>query len=64
MPTPLEFDARHLWHPYSNIAAPGPAHPLAQVQGVWLIGPNGERMIDAMSSWWCAIHGYPYPHIV
>ena len=33
--TPLEFDARHLWHPYTNVAAPGPMHLIAEAEGVY-----------------------------
>lgn len=62
--TPLEFDARHLWHPYTNVAAPGPMHLIAEAEGVWLTRADGTRMIDAMSSWWCAMHGHRHPAIV
>ncbi len=62
--TPLEFDARHLWHPYTNVAEPGPMHLISETDGVWLIRDDGTRMIDAMSSWWCAIHGHGHPAIV
>ncbi|WP_170475939.1 adenosylmethionine--8-amino-7-oxononanoate transaminase [Ruegeria arenilitoris] len=61
--TPLEFDARHLWHPYTNIMDPGPVHLIAQSEGVWLTRDDGVRMIDAMSSWWCVIHGHRHPAI-
>jgi len=56
--TPLEFDARHLWHPYTNVANPGPMHLIDRAEGVYLYREDGARMIDAMSSWWCAIHGH------
>ncbi|PWE32961.1 adenosylmethionine--8-amino-7-oxononanoate transaminase [Maritimibacter sp. 55A14] len=62
--TPLKFDARHLWHPYTNVADPGPMHLITGAEGVWLTREDGTRMIDAMSSWWCAIHGHRHPRIV
>ncbi|WP_298966639.1 adenosylmethionine--8-amino-7-oxononanoate transaminase [uncultured Roseibium sp.] len=62
--TPLEFDARHLWHPYTNSASPGPMHLITDAKGVWITCQDGHRMIDAMSSWWCAIHGHRHPAIV
>lgn len=58
------FDASHLWHPYSNIVRPGPAYLVRHAQGVYLTLDDGARMIDAMSSWWCAIHGHGHPAIV
>lgn len=61
--TPLEFDARHLWHPYTNVADPGPMHLIDRAEGVYLYREDGARMIDAMSSWWCAIHGHRHPVI-
>lgn len=62
--TPLAFDAAHLWHPYTNVAAPGPMHLITGAEGVWLTCSDGRRMIDAMSSWWCAAHGHRHPKIV
>ncbi len=62
--TPLEFDARHLWHPYTNAAEPGPMHLIVEAEGVWLITEDGDEMIDAMSSWWCAVHGHRHPAII
>ena len=61
--TPLEFDANHLWHPYTNVAKPGPMHLITEAEGVWLTRDDGTRMIDAMSSWWCSIHGHRNPTI-
>lgn len=62
--TPLAFDAAHLWHPYTNIVAPGPMHLITEADGIWLTCADGRRMIDAMSSWWCAAHGHRHPVIV
>ncbi|WP_170384634.1 adenosylmethionine--8-amino-7-oxononanoate transaminase [Ruegeria atlantica] len=62
--TPLEFDARHLWHPYTNVLQPGPMHLITSADGVWLTTEDGTQMIDAMSSWWCAVHGHRHPAII
>ncbi|WP_170552001.1 adenosylmethionine--8-amino-7-oxononanoate transaminase [Ruegeria atlantica] len=62
--TPLEFDARHLWHPYTNVLEPGPMHLITGADGVWLTAEDGTQMIDAMSSWWCAVHGHRHPAII
>jgi len=62
--TPLEFDARHLWHPYTNVLEPGPMHLITEASGVWLTRDDGIQMIDAMSSWWTAVHGHRHPAIV
>ncbi len=62
--TPLDFDARHLWHPYTNVLNPGPMHLITEAEGVWLTRDDGTKMIDAMSSWWCAVHGHRHPAII
>jgi adenosylmethionine-8-amino-7-oxononanoate aminotransferase len=57
----LAFDGEHVWHPYG--ALPGALAPLPVVsaKGVRLKLADGRELIDGMSSWWCAIHGYRHP---
>ncbi|BDH46612.1 adenosylmethionine-8-amino-7-oxononanoate aminotransferase [Salmonella enterica subsp. enterica serovar Choleraesuis] len=62
-PADLEFDKRHIWHPYTSMTRPLPAWPVAGAQGCELILDDGRRLIDGMSSWWAAIHGYNHPHL-
>ncbi|MFD6494778.1 adenosylmethionine--8-amino-7-oxononanoate transaminase [Streptomyces sp. NPDC060188] len=58
----LDLDRRHVWHPYGPM--PGRQEPLVveSASGVRLrlAGGAGE-LIDGMSSWWSAIHGYGHP---
>lgn len=57
----LGVDREHIWHPYASMAAPGPVRLVDSAKGVHLqISGHGE-VVDAMSSWWCAIHGYQHP---
>lgn len=58
------IDRRHLWHPYSSMHEPGPVHSVVGAEGIWLTLSDGGRMIDAMSSWWCAAHGHRHPRLV
>lgn len=58
------FDAQHLWHPYTNVAKPGPVHKVTSAKGVHLTLEDGTQMIDAMSSWWSTIHGYGQASII
>ncbi|WP_029115562.1 adenosylmethionine--8-amino-7-oxononanoate transaminase [Mycobacterium sp. URHB0044] len=70
--TPAEIsaiDAAHVWHPYSTIGAEAlPPVVAVGARGAWLtvIDPAGDdgrpiEVIDAMSSWWTAIHGHGHP---
>lgn len=62
----LAFDTEHLWHPYSSMTSPSRAYQIDSAAGVRLrLRRDGEQLevVDAMSSWWCAIHGYAVPEI-
>ena len=61
--TPQEFDRHHLWHPYTNVTKPGLTHLVRSAKGVRLTLEDGTELIDGMSSWWSAIHGYGQPKI-
>jgi adenosylmethionine---8-amino-7-oxononanoate aminotransferase len=52
-----------VWHPYGALPAALPSLPVAGAQGVRLKLADGRELIDAMASWWCAIHGYRHPAI-
>ncbi|MBD2806830.1 adenosylmethionine--8-amino-7-oxononanoate transaminase [Xenorhabdus sp. ZM] len=57
----IEFDMRHIWHPYTSMTRPLPTYPVVSATGVELVLPDGRKLIDGMSSWWAAIHGYNHP---
>jgi adenosylmethionine-8-amino-7-oxononanoate aminotransferase len=57
----LASDRQHVWHPYGPM--PGRMTPLvvSSAEGVRLRLADGRDLVDGMSSWWAAIHGYRHP---
>ena len=61
---PADLIARDLavaWHPYAAVPMALPPVPVAGAEGAELILGDGRRVVDGMSSWWAAIHGYRHP---
>lgn len=58
----LKYDRDHIWHPYTSMRDPMTVYPVKEAHGCEITlqseDPTNHKMIDAMSSWWCAIHGY------
>ncbi|WP_431223218.1 adenosylmethionine--8-amino-7-oxononanoate transaminase [Serratia sp. L9] len=59
----IEFDRRHIWHPYTSMTQPLPCYPVVSASGVELQLADGRQLVDGMSSWWAAIHGYNHPQL-
>lgn len=59
----IEFDRRHIWHPYTSMTQPLPCYPVVSATGVELQLDDGRQLVDGMSSWWAAIHGYNHPQL-
>jgi adenosylmethionine---8-amino-7-oxononanoate aminotransferase len=57
----LAYDREHLWHPYTSMTVPTPVRLVTGASGCELQLGDGSRVVDGMSSWWAAIHGYRHP---
>lgn len=63
----LDLDQAHVWHPYASVAGAMAPRLVESAAGVRLrlTDEDGSvtEVVDGMSSWWCAIHGYQVPEL-
>ena len=52
-----------IWYPYRQHKHPYTPLKIKSAKGVYLTLESGKQLIDAISSWWCVIHGYNHPDI-
>lgn len=63
LPELEKFDREHVWHPYTSMRHPPVTFPVASAFGTRLTLADGRTLIDGVSSWWSACHGYNHPAI-
>lgn len=59
----LELDKEYVWHPYNSLPSKTKILPVKSTNKTSIFLETGEVLIDAMSSWWSAIHGYNHPKL-
>jgi adenosylmethionine-8-amino-7-oxononanoate aminotransferase len=58
-----EKDQKYIWHPFTQMKTAGTALPIVKGEGTLLVDDNGNKYIDAISSWWVNLHGHSHPYI-
>jgi adenosylmethionine---8-amino-7-oxononanoate aminotransferase len=59
----LDIDKTHVWHPYNALPSKTKILPVKSTNKTSIFLETGEELIDGMSSWWSAIHGYNHPKL-
>ncbi|MGW3073374.1 MULTISPECIES: adenosylmethionine--8-amino-7-oxononanoate transaminase [unclassified Kitasatospora] len=62
----LALDRAHVWHPYGPMPGTVTPYVVESASGVRLrlaepVAGGRRELVDGMSSWWAAIHGYRHP---
>jgi adenosylmethionine---8-amino-7-oxononanoate aminotransferase len=60
----LNIDNLHTWHPYNSLPSKSTILPVSRTYNQTIVLEDGKELIDAMSSWWTAIHGYNHPILI
>ncbi len=61
----IDIDLQHIWHPCTQMKDHEtlPLIPIKKAKGVYLYDFEGNRYIDAISSWWVNIFGHTNEYI-
>ncbi|OGA22076.1 MAG: adenosylmethionine--8-amino-7-oxononanoate transaminase [Betaproteobacteria bacterium RIFCSPLOWO2_02_FULL_65_24] len=62
----VERSLATVWHPCTQMQwhPELPMLPIARAEGPWLVGHDGARYFDAISSWWVCLLGHRHPAVV
>jgi adenosylmethionine-8-amino-7-oxononanoate aminotransferase len=57
----VDRDRAVVWHPYASVVHASPLYPVVDAHGTHIVLADGRELVDGMSSWWAAVHGYRHP---
>ena len=60
----LDIDNQHTWHPYNSLPSKSTILVVQKTYEQTIVLEDNRKLIDAMSSWWSAIHGYNHPTLI
>ena len=59
----LEIDKEHVWHPYNSLPSKSEFLAVKRTDKTNIFLEDDSKLLDGMSSWWSAIHGYNHPRL-
>src|SRR3989344_3530186 len=59
----LEKDKAFVWHPFTHLKHAERPVNIVRSEGLYFIDENGNRIMDAIASWWVNLHGHCHPYI-
>lgn len=59
----IESDHQHVWHPFTHLKYAEAPVQLVRGEGAYFYDAAGNKLLDAISSWWVNLHGHCHPHI-
>ena len=57
-------DHQSVWHPYASAAQPPLLSAVSRTRANHIVLAEGRDIVDGMSSWWAAVHGYNHPRLL
>jgi len=59
----IDIDKQFVWHPFTHLKyAEAPVH-IVRGEGAYFYDTEGNKLLDAISSWWVNLHGHCHPYI-
>lgn len=58
-----ERSKESIWHPFTQMQIAHPPIGVVKGEGSYIFDENGNKYIDAISSWWTTIHGHSHPYL-
>ena len=59
----IRSDSQHVWHPFTHLKYAEAPVCIVKGEGSYFYDADGNKLLDAISSWWVNLHGHCHPYI-
>ncbi|MES2763941.1 MAG: adenosylmethionine--8-amino-7-oxononanoate transaminase [Bacteroidota bacterium] len=59
----IQQDQQYVWHPFTHLKYAESPVQLVKGEGAFFYDADGNKLMDAISSWWVNLHGHCHPYI-